>query len=162
MMNVLHLTTLHVPGKQNAMTDIPSRSFGSEPKWHCKTDADLLKLFNSSFPLPNQNSWTVYRPSNALFMRVCSVLRMKPITMEEWTRLTKPGKFSTKIGAPLLHLWEWTLNYRILPTPNESDASQVLQRQRDVGIMVEENRSNLAQSLAQSRPLSRRSTWCMK
>ena len=26
------LTTLHITGKQNAMTDIPSRSFGSEPK----------------------------------------------------------------------------------------------------------------------------------
>jgi len=162
MMNVSPLTTLHVPGKQNAMTDIPSRSFGSEPKWHCKTDTDLLNLYNSPFPLPNQHSWTVYRPSNALFMRVCSVLRMKLITMEEWTRLPKPGKFSTNIGAPLSHLWEWTLNYRVLPTLKGSDASQVLQRQRDVYTMVEENKSKLAQCLGQSRPLARRSTWCMR
>ena len=26
------LTPLHIPGNQNAMTDIPSRSFGSQPK----------------------------------------------------------------------------------------------------------------------------------
>ncbi len=28
------ITTLHIMGNQNAMTDIPSCSFGSEPKWH--------------------------------------------------------------------------------------------------------------------------------
>ena len=28
------LTTLHIAGDQNSMTDIPSRSFGSEAKWH--------------------------------------------------------------------------------------------------------------------------------
>jgi hypothetical protein len=42
---VLPLTTLHIAGKKNAMTDIPSRSFGSEPKWFCKDDSDLLTLF---------------------------------------------------------------------------------------------------------------------
>ena len=69
------LTPLHIRGIHNAMTDIPSRSFGSEKKWHCKTDAELLKLFNSSFPLPQQASWTVYRPSIEIFMKVLSVLR---------------------------------------------------------------------------------------
>ena len=78
------LTTLHVPGKLNAMTDIPSRSFGSEPKWHCISDTDLLNLFNHSFPLPKQSSWTVYSPSFALCTRVLSVLRMKRMPMEEW------------------------------------------------------------------------------
>jgi hypothetical protein len=28
------LTTLHIVGDQNTMTDIPSRLFGSKPKWH--------------------------------------------------------------------------------------------------------------------------------
>ena len=53
MKGVSPITALHVPGKQNAMTDIPSRSFGSVPQWHCKTDTDLLTLFNAKFPLPN-------------------------------------------------------------------------------------------------------------
>jgi hypothetical protein len=30
--NISPLTSLHIPGKKNAMTDIPSRSFGSEKK----------------------------------------------------------------------------------------------------------------------------------
>jgi hypothetical protein len=32
------LTTLHIEGAQNAMTDIPSRSFGGIHKWFCATD----------------------------------------------------------------------------------------------------------------------------
>jgi hypothetical protein len=55
------LTPLHIAGVDNSMTDIPSQSFGSEPKWYCKTNTDLLTLFNSTFLLPNQASWTVLR-----------------------------------------------------------------------------------------------------
>ena len=55
------LTPVHIPGNENAMTDIPSRSFGSEPQWHCTSDIQLLTLFNFRFPLPQQNSWTVFR-----------------------------------------------------------------------------------------------------
>jgi hypothetical protein len=54
------LTTLHIEGKKNAMTDIPSRSFGSVLKWFCRTDKDLLTLFNATFPFPDQNTWTVF------------------------------------------------------------------------------------------------------
>ena len=51
------LTPLHIAGVQNGIGDIPSRSFGGTPEWHCKTDAEFLTLFNSKFPLPNQISW---------------------------------------------------------------------------------------------------------
>ena len=36
------LTPFRIFRKQNDVTDIPSRSFGSEIKWHCKTYADLF------------------------------------------------------------------------------------------------------------------------
>ena len=100
------LTALHVPGIQNAMTDIPSCSFGSEPKWHCTNDTDFLNLFNKHFPLPQQASWTVYRPSLDLCMKVLSVLRMKHLPMEEWRRLPRHGKHIGKIGCPSSHLRE--------------------------------------------------------
>ena len=54
------LTPLHILGIHNQMTDIPSRSFGSEQRWHCKTDKDLQSLFNKSFPLPSQDSWSIF------------------------------------------------------------------------------------------------------
>ncbi|KAL7523640.1 hypothetical protein ACHAWF_000608 [Thalassiosira exigua] len=74
------LTPLHAKGLHNAMTDIPSRSFSSEPKWHCKTDDGLRHLFNKKLPLPkqlHQTSLTVFHVSSALSMKVVSVLRMK-------------------------------------------------------------------------------------
>ena len=79
------LKPFHIAGKQNAMTDIPLRLFVSEPKWHCKTDADLFLLFNKKFPLQNKASWTVFHPTEEIFMKSLSVLWMEVTTMEEWT-----------------------------------------------------------------------------
>jgi hypothetical protein len=56
-----HFTTLHIKGKLNSNSDVPSRSFGSTPAWHCTSDKSFLTLFNSLFPLPSQNSWTGFR-----------------------------------------------------------------------------------------------------
>jgi len=53
-------TPIHIAGKRMAIADIPSRSFGSNPAWHCNNDDALLTLFNSTFPLPSQQSWTVF------------------------------------------------------------------------------------------------------
>jgi hypothetical protein len=78
------LTPLHIAGAHNAMTDIPSRSFGSVTKWHCPTNADLLTLFNNSFPLPGQTSWTVFQVCSSISMRVISALRMKVLSMDKW------------------------------------------------------------------------------
>ncbi len=61
------LTTLHITGDQNTMTDIPLRSFGSKPKWHFKNEHDLLTFFNLSFPLPNKNSWSVRHLADCAF-----------------------------------------------------------------------------------------------
>ena len=63
------LTSLHIGGTQNAMTYVPSQSFGSNAKWHCKTDSELLTLFNRPFPLPNKSSWTVFCPTYEFSMR---------------------------------------------------------------------------------------------
>ena len=153
------LTPLHIAGVQNAMTDIPSRSFGSEAKWHCKTDCDLLQLFNSQFPLPKQNSWTVYRPSKSICTKVLSVLRMQVTSMDVWRRLPKAGRHTGAIGSPSSRLWEWTLSYRESTTPGECDASQGSPASRGRDTLVEENKSKVQQFLGLSRPLARRSPW---
>ena len=61
----------------------PLTFLGSKPKWHCKSNTDLLTLFNNLFPIP-QNSWTVFQISYAVGMRVTSVLPMTDFTLEEW------------------------------------------------------------------------------
>ena len=153
------ITPLHIAGGENSMTDIPSCSFGSEPKWHCKSNTELLTLFNNLFPIPSQNSWTIFQISYAVGMRVTSVLQMKDSTLEEWRRLPKVGKHAGAAGRPMSHLWEWTLSYRTPRSLTESASLQASQDESVQATTVKENRSKLEASLAQSRPLARRSRW---
>jgi hypothetical protein len=153
------LTPLHIAGEENAMTDIPSRSFGSNKKWHCKTNTDLLTLFNSTFPLPEQTSWTAFQLTYAIDMRVTSVLQTTDFTLEEWWRLPRVGKIVGTAGPPMSGLWEWTLTYRKPRLPSMSDSSQGLQVGSGPDTTVEENKYKLAAYLAQSRPLDRRLLW---
>ncbi len=37
---VCPITSLHIAGNQNLMTNIPSHLFGSKPKWHFKSESD--------------------------------------------------------------------------------------------------------------------------
>jgi hypothetical protein len=153
------LTPLHIAGVDNAMTDIPSRSFGSDPKWHCKTDTDLARLFNASFPLPNQGLWTVYHLSSDIATRLISVLRMKPFSLDDWRRLPQPGTNTGRAGQPMSHLWEWTHTYRKQCTSTKLEHCQDLQPEYDPDITDAINRSELAQSLQLSQPLGRRYPW---
>ena len=153
------LTPLHIAGEENSMTDIPSRSFGSNKKWHCKSNTELLTLFNSTFPLPGQTSWTVFQLTYAIGMRVTSVLRTTDFTLAEWRRLPKVGKIVGTAGPPMSGLWEWTLIYRTPRSPSASDSSQASQLGSGPDTTVEENKYKLAAYLAQSRPLDRRLLW---
>jgi hypothetical protein len=117
------LTTLHIAGDQNSMTDIPSRSFGSEEKWNFKTEAALLTFFNTTFPLPHQNSWTVCQPTSKVAMRVISILWTMPFSLDDWRRLPAVGKNIGTIGRPIRGLWEWTLTFRMKTSPRECVSS---------------------------------------
>jgi len=157
------LSTLHISGDANMMTDIPSRSFGIPAKWHCENDSQLLTLYNSRFPLPNQSSWTVFQLSRKISMRLLSVLQMKALDLEEWRRLPKRGKLLGDVGKPLSKLWESTHIYRIPPSSTESGASLDLQQSSDrVTLIAAETKSELQQLVALSRPLARRAKWPME
>jgi len=153
------LMTLHIEGKRNAISDIPSRSFGSNPVWHCTTDTDFLTLFNSTFPLPSQNSWTGFRLTSKIVMRVISTLRTKHTDLEGWRRPPKIGSHVGITGATMSNLWEWTHIYRTLPSPTAPGVSCPSQNASELDGLVAESKSRLTQSLAHSRPLARRSRW---
>jgi hypothetical protein len=137
------------------MTDIPLCSFGSEPKLLCKSNPKLLTLFNTLFPLPNQNSWTVFQISYAVGTRVTSVLQTKDFTLDKWGQLPKVGNLVGCAGQPMLHLWEWTLFYRTPHLRSESASSKGLPDESERGSTVEENKSKLEAYLVQSQPLDR-------
>jgi hypothetical protein len=153
------LTPLHIPGKHNRMTDLPLRSFGSEPKWYCTTDTDLPTLFNRKFPIPQQQSWTVFRISHAIFTKVLSVLRIQHTGMEGWRRLPVTGKFVGNTGTPTAGLWEWTLTYRVSSKRTSADTSWASQGQSELDAMVAGVKSEVEQHLRRSRPLGRRLSW---
>jgi hypothetical protein len=148
---------LHIEGKRNAISDVPSQSFGSNPAWHCTSDTKFLTLFNSIFPLPLQNSWTGFHLSSKVIMRVISTLRTWHSDLEEWRRLPKIGNHVGTIGTPTSNLWEWTHIYRLLPSDTAASASWDSLRESDLDTLIEDSKSKLAQSLAQSQPLARRS-----
>jgi hypothetical protein len=153
------ITPLYIAGEENSMTDIPSRSFGSNPQWLCRTNDDLLTLFNTTFPLPNQSSWNVFQLSSRISTRVTSVLLMKDFTLEEWRLLPKAGRIVGSAGQPSARLWEWTLSYRTPRSRRESASLKDLPAESARDTTVEENKSKLRACLALSRPLVRRSSW---
>ena len=155
------LTTMHIAGSRNQMTDIPSRSFGSEPKWHCHSDDQLLTLFNSLFPLPNKNSWTVFQLSNDISTKLISVLRMQHFEMDEWRRLPRIGRNSTPRGASMSGLFDWSLTFRTSRTPIGSLANEPcrdLRHECETGCFPDD-KAKPERRLARSRPLARRSRW---
>ncbi len=153
------LTPMHIKGKQNAISDVPSWSFGSNPKWTCKTDEDLLTLFKSMFPLQMQKSWTVYRPNCAVATHVISILQMKPFMLDNWRRQPKVGRHIGNIGAHTSDQREWIHTYSRYPLEKQSDASQALQPESERDTMEKDDRCKITLSLVQSRPLARRFTW---
>ena len=156
------LTTLHIPGDENGITDIPSRSFGEPAKWHCNDEYELLTLFQSKFPLPDQQCWTVYQLTHDIFMRVLSVLRMEPTTTDEWRRLPRRGRHIGSVGKASSNLWESTLTFRGQASRNESEPLQDSPGSTGMGTSaIEANKSELRRLVAQSRPLERRALWPM-
>jgi len=155
------LTPVHIPGVENALMDIPSRSFGSVREWKCKSDTDFLTLFNTKFPLPQQASWTVFRFGSKVITRVISALWMKGIMLVEWQRLPRIGKHTGQIGQNMSGLWDWTLLYRGLSTRLGCVPSQDSPQGSGRDFLGGESASQLEWSLALSRPSDRRWHWCV-
>jgi hypothetical protein len=118
------LTPAHIPGVENALTNIPSRSFGSKTEWVCKNDSNLLAIFNRTFLLPKQASRTTFRFTTKMTTCVTSVLRMMGTTLDEWQRLPKIGQHTRDIRQTMSGLWDWTLSYRGLGTPRACVSSR--------------------------------------
>ena len=153
------LSPLHVAGKKNSMADVASRSFGTPSKWHCSSDVDFANLFNTLFPLPTQNTWTVFRPTNEICMRVISILRTQPSSLDEWRRIPLIGRPTGRTGVPTSNLWEWTRTYNTLITPSETECSPDSQLDVERDTTAGDEKSRLQQYLRLSRPLARRSRW---
>ena len=155
------LTALHIRGIHNSIADIPSRSFGGTPAWHCKTDTEFLTLFNKKFPLPQQNSWQLFRIAPALSMRVISILRTTDSEMDVWQRLPALGRSIGGTGKAMCGLYNWSLTYRqtVQASDQASEPSLGSQVASDKDSTVMDAQLQLQTALRLSQPLARRSRW---
>ena len=153
------LVTSHIEGKKNEIADVPSRSFGSNKEWHCESNQQFLSLFNSLFPLPNQTSWTVFQMKHDIVTRITSILQMTHFELEEWKRLSAIGSHVGTIGSASANLWESICTCRRRSSDTQLEHSWRSQSLYDRESTEEELKYSVAQSLAQSRPLARRSQW---
>ena len=156
------LSTMHIAGDKNEMTDIPSGSFGSEKKWFCREDkfeSELFELYNSQFPLPDQNLWTVFRPSQKIMSLIFSALRTEVLEMDEWRRLPKPGRHTGKNGVATANLFGWTITCRGSASKKSATQLSPSQQPSDMAGTQEGVESELERYRRRSRPLIRRSPW---
>jgi hypothetical protein len=153
-----HQNAPHFRGS-NSMTNIPSLFFGSKPKWHFKSEEELLTLLNVNFTLLNQNVLNICQPTSTIATRMISILRIMPFTLDDWRQLPTAGRSIGTIGKGIWPLWEWTLTYRIPPSLSKSDSSRALLHKSEQDTMVRENKPKIARSVVHLWLLARQSRW---
>jgi hypothetical protein len=122
----------------------------------CNLRKQNIALFSDNTPT---TSWNVFQIHSDVAMRVISILRLKHFLLDKWWRLPKIGSITGPIGPNMSHLRDLTLTYRTHLLHGESEHSRDLPPEHNKEHMARDAKSSLAQSLAMSRPLARRSTW---
>ncbi len=117
------LVARHLAGIRNRLGDILSRSFGYKDEWHFTSDDAFLSFFNTTFPLPNKNSWTGFRLTSAIATKAMRELLTGGSPMAEWNRLPKIGRTYGKNGRSTAAIWECLRTWTAAPSET-SPASQ--------------------------------------
>ena len=127
------ITPLHIPGRHNRISDIPSRSFGYKKEWEFKCDHEFLTFFNAQFPLPDQNCWQMCQPSTKVSSRICHALLTPGSGIQDWRKLPALGTNIGGNGKSLRGLWEWILisTKEQPPIKSRSEPSLTLGQQSD-------------------------------
>jgi hypothetical protein len=82
------LTTVHVPGVENVMADIASRPSKAQQLFRSASalsDINFRSSFDTAFPLPDNQQWTLTTVPNWLRYNVFETLRGKRLALQLWT-----------------------------------------------------------------------------
>jgi hypothetical protein len=82
------LTTLHVPGVDNVMANVASRPAKAQKMFLAATplsDTNFCLLFDTAFPLPNDQAWTLAEVPPWLKLCVFETLHGKRLALQWWT-----------------------------------------------------------------------------
>jgi hypothetical protein len=155
------LAPLNIPGRENKLADLPSRSFrAGKADNYCLSDLAFLDFFNSKFPLTQNKSWLALRPRDKLSWLVCSALRLERVGTESWTRLPK---YSCDIGrtgsSSAGRTVTWTPFSPTSQNTSELTTSAPSLLGYEKGMRVEDVKSELGRFRTRWQPSARPSNW---
>ena len=81
------LTTVHVPGVENVMVDIASRPSKAQQLFRSTSalsDINFRSSFDTVFPLPSNQQWTLATVPSWLRYNVFETLRVKRLALQLW------------------------------------------------------------------------------
>jgi len=149
----------------------PTTEWGTSPRAHlggqmksnhelmsCDDDNFLL-MFNSTFPLPQGSSWTMFRLNNKLSMLVISELCTGPSNLGSWLRFTKNGGSIGRIGTNLPQIVKWTQNSKTLTKRPRSKPSLPLLNRSGQAIAAGDIKCELKRFKSCFAPSRQRANW---
>ena len=155
------LLTISIAGVKNDMADISSRSFGGKAQWNFACDDKFLLHFNTRFPLPQNASWRMFRPTSEMSMRVISALLDKKSSQGWWTRLPKNAGSIGTIGRNTRVQWESIQHCTSLPhrMKQKSKCSQLSLAGSGEALSASNALSAFKPFKSRFAPLERQSVW---
>jgi hypothetical protein len=122
------LTTVHVPGKDNIMADIASRSSKAHALFCCQmpmlSDPDFTLAFDCAFPLPTQQWWRLAMVPIWLKSNIFETLHGKQLDLRRWT--APHGPATGKLGSSIAGSTPTTIAGTAYPQPTLTTCSSHL------------------------------------
>ena len=155
------LITVSIAGTDNVMADVASRAFGSQATDIIDTADDdvFLHDFSHRFPLPQGDSWTMFRLPNKVCSLVISELRLSPSRMESWLRITRKGAAIGRIGDPSQQHVAWSPTCNMKRKRSEAASSPPLLSGSGQARAVKDVRSELKRFRSRYAPSARPANW---
>ena len=151
------LLPVHIAGEQNSMADFCSRAF-KDGKFHL-SNMSLLTFFNSSFPLPQKQSWTEWTVHKKLSMRVISCVLGEQLQMESLLNLPKLKKNIGNIGCHTPTNSKPTHSSKENPNCSSQSSSQAMLQGSGQVLSALDMKSRFRQCLTPWRPSPRPLNW---
>jgi hypothetical protein len=151
------LTPLNIAGDDNTMADIASRAF--KHGQYFEASKNLTSFFNSTFPLPQKQSWNEFQIPKELASRVISCLRGELLPMASLLRLPKIAANTGPTGNSTPRSAKSIPSSPIQPSLNATSSSQPSLQGCGRELTAEAIKSKFRASRMRSHPSPRPSNW---
>ncbi|HEY9815755.1 MAG TPA: hypothetical protein V6D20_08145, partial [Candidatus Obscuribacterales bacterium] len=155
------LAPLPISGEHNKMADLSSRSFKKTRAVGTYTldDHAFLTKFNTDFPLTQESSWLLLRPSTKLSSLVFGTLQGVHVRPGSWLRLPKRACDIGSIGSTSATSLEWTPSSPTSVDQHNLTTSACSLRGLEKGMQEEDIKSGLAQFRKRFAPSAKLWNW---